>query len=233
MKTNGGKKDLSTGILLIAALLLLGLVILFFQKDLILSLFNSHRSTTGTVKEQMRQPHIERIDELEERNTPLETEPTAAPDTKAPDSENQLPSGPAIKAPIYYITVNDDGAIHLKSVFRSVPDNGDPERSALESLLNGPDSGEITKGTFSMIPTDSRLISFEIRDRTAFCSFNEEFQFNDLGREGYISQLAQIVFTLTEFETIDRVQILIDGKLMDYLGADGVPIREPLDRSHF
>jgi spore germination protein GerM len=229
MERTPPKKDRSTIILLTAALLLLALVILFFQKDLIISLFHRNTEATGVKQERVTPPKIERIGDLEDpvvTEAPLETEQSVE---TAPITDN----GPSIRTPVYFITVNDDGAIHLKSVVRTVESGENHSRQALDILLSGPDSSEINKGLFSMIPKNSRLLSIQIKDRTAWCNFNEDFQFNDLGREGYIAQLAQIVFTLTEFEEIDNVQILIEGKQLDFLGADGISIRDPLDRSHF
>ena len=43
---------------------------------------------------------------------------------------------------------------------------------------------------------------------------------------------AQVVFTLTQFDTIDRVTFRIDGEAVEGLGGEGVPAAE-LDRSDF
>ena len=47
--------------------------------------------------------------------------------------------------------------------------------------------------------------------------------------EGYAGQIRQIVFTITEFPNIKSVQILIEGRRLDYLG-EGVWIGSPLGR---
>ena len=64
-------------------------------------------------------------------------------------------------------------------------------------------------------------------------NFNDEFEFNTIGVEGYLGQLMQIVYTATAFPTVDSVQILISGEKKDYLGSEGVWIGSPLARSSF
>ena len=43
----------------------------------------------------------------------------------------------------------------------------------------------------------------------------------------------QIVYTSTEFSTVDSVQFLIDGNKKDYLGSEGQWIGSPLSRASF
>jgi spore germination protein GerM len=65
----------------------------------------------------------------------------------------------------------------------------------------------------------------------AYVDFNENFRFNPLGKEGLKAQLNQVVYTVTEFSNISRLQILIDGKKVNFLGPEGIYIGEPLSRS--
>ncbi|MDR3124205.1 MAG: GerMN domain-containing protein, partial [Treponema sp.] len=67
---------------------------------------------------------------------------------------------------------------------------------------------------------------------TAYLSFSEDFQFNTYGVEGYIGQLRQIIWTATEFPNISDVQILIEGRRIDYLG-ERIAIGSPLGRDAF
>ena len=59
--------------------------------------------------------------------------------------------------------------------------------------------------------------------------FSENFLFNSFGLEGYMGQLKQIIYTATEFPTVKRVQILIEGQVKSYLG-EGIFIGNPLTR---
>jgi spore germination protein GerM len=54
-----------------------------------------------------------------------------------------------------------------------------------------------------------------------------------MGVEGFVAQLQQIIYSTTEFPTVDRVQILIEGKRVEYLGGEGIYIGEPISRNTF
>jgi len=100
----------------------------------------------------------------------------------------------------------------------------------MEELLKGPSPAESGEGLSSLIPAGSRLLSAEVRDGTAYLNFNENFMFNENGAEGYIYQLRQVVYTATEFPTVQRVQILIEGRRLEYLG-ENIPIGSPVSRN--
>ena len=84
----------------------------------------------------------------------------------------------------------------------------------------------------SLIPPGSEVISIRIEGDTAFINFNEDFQFNTFGVEGYTAQIIEVVFTATDFPNINNVQILIEGRRIDFLG-EGIPIGIPLSRGMF
>ncbi len=44
-------------------------------------------------------------------------------------------------------------------------------------------------------------------------------------------RLGQIVYTLTQFPTVDRVQFRLEGKALTTLGGEGLMIRQPLTRA--
>jgi spore germination protein GerM len=102
-------------------------------------------------------------------------------------------------------------------------------QDALNVLLSGPTAEERNRGIVSLIPQNTKLLSSLVRGATAYLSFSEDFLFNTYGVEGYAAQVRQIVWTATEFSTVSDVQILIEGRRVDYLG-EGVWIGSPLNR---
>lgn len=134
------------------------------------------------------------------------------------------------KVRLFFIKVTDDGEIILKSVIKSIYVGKTPLSKSIQELLNGPDTQDINRGLLSLIPTGTELLSATLRDGTAYLNFNELFRFNPLGVEGYKSQIRQIVYTATEYDSVERVQFKIDGFIQEYLGPEGVYIGEPLSR---
>lgn len=137
------------------------------------------------------------------------------------------------KARLFFAAVDGEGRITLKSVIRPVPIGDSPLLDTLGSLLKGPTPQEFNLGLLSMIPAGSRLLSATMKKDTAVLDFNEKFRYNTLGVEGQLAQLRQVVFASTEFSSVKKVQILIEGKRVDFLGADGVSIGKPFDRDSF
>jgi spore germination protein GerM len=103
---------------------------------------------------------------------------------------------------------------------------------SFQALLSGPTAEERRGGFISLIPEGTRILSAAVRGSTAYLSFSEDFQYNTYGVEGYAAQLKQVIWTATEFPTVRDVQILIEGRRLDYLG-ESVWIGSPLGRDSF
>jgi len=131
---------------------------------------------------------------------------------------------------LYFMRVDQDGTIVRVKSMRKIAVSDSPMMDALGALLAGPSAEERAKGLETLIPPGTVLLSATVRGTTAYLSFSEEFQFNSYGIEGYAAQLRQIVWTATEFSTVQDVQILIEGRLLDYLAGDGMWIGSPLSR---
>lgn len=134
---------------------------------------------------------------------------------------------------LYYIRVTEDGTIYPQAVTREVYYTDSPMTETLKALLSGPTIDELNMGLLNLIPEGTELRSAWVKDGVAYLNFNEQFRFNPMGVEGFMAQLQQIVFSVTEFSTIEEVQILIEGERVQYLGGEGIYIGEPLGRRHF
>jgi len=130
---------------------------------------------------------------------------------------------------LYFIQVDRSGQINRVKANRKLPVSDSPLTDVIKALIAGPSAGEKNSGLISLIPPATKLLSASVRGSTAYISFNEEFQYNTYGVEGYAGQLRQIVFTATEFPNITDVQILIEGRRIDYLG-EGVWVGSPVSR---
>jgi len=133
---------------------------------------------------------------------------------------------------IYYTHVNNDGQILHSKVTRRLPVSDSPMQDSLNALLTGPTADELSKGIVNLVPQNTRVLSATVRGSTAYISFSEDFLFNTFGVEGYVASLRQIVWTVTEFQNVKDVQILIEGRRMDYLG-EGIWIGSPISRQSF
>jgi spore germination protein GerM len=113
-----------------------------------------------------------------------------------------------------------------------MPVTESPMMDVLNLMLSGPSTEEINRGILNLIPRNTRILNATVRGSTAYISFSEDFLFNTFGVEGYVAQLRQVVWTVTEFSNVEDVQILIEGRRIDYLG-EGIFIGSPIGRLSF
>jgi germination protein M len=166
---------------------------------------------------------------------PADTPRPAAVIKSAPVTPAALPlERPAArKARLFFTSVDARGKISLKSVIRAIPASDSPLHDTLDSLLKGPTAQELNLGMLSMIPTEAKLRGVTVKDDTAFVDFSESFRFNPSGMDAMSAQLQQVVYAATEFASVKKVQILIEGKAVRYLGPEGIRIDRPLTRASF
>ena len=134
------------------------------------------------------------------------------------------------RSALYFVKVAGDGSISLSSLSRPVAYVDSPLADTLQALIAGPLPSEKSRGFRTLIPEGTRVEKLYVQGNTAYLSFNESFRFNPYGRDGLQAQLRQVVYTVTEFSNVDRVQIMIGGKVTEYLGPEGIRIRDPLSR---
>lgn len=133
-----------------------------------------------------------------------------------------------------FVEIDSDGSVNRKIIKRSVEKNDSPLTTAINLLIKGPDTKNTEeKKCMSLIPEGTKLLSAKVSNGVAYLNFNDAFEINPVGVEGYIGQLMQIVYTATNFSTVTSVQFMIEGQIKDYLGSEGQYIGSPLNRNSF
>lgn len=170
------------------------------------------------------------------------TEPPAAPQQTSPRAAEPAPAGgnepPAQAAPaagaerrLFFAAVGEAGEIAVTGVTRTIDASASPLTAALQTLFAGPDPGELNRGLITLIPPAATLNRVYVQERIAYVDVSESFRFNPLGREGSEAQLRQLVLSATEFPGVEMVQLLIDGRRVDFLGSEGTYVGEPISRA--
>ena len=104
-------------------------------------------------------------------------------------------------------------------------------RGALEALLVGPGTAEKGARMGTAIPAGTRLLGITIEKGLATVDLSKEFASGG-GSLSMTTRVAQVVYTLTQFDTVERVSIRIDGREVDGIGGEGVPAKD-LTRDDF
>ncbi|MDR0706633.1 MAG: GerMN domain-containing protein [Treponema sp.] len=133
---------------------------------------------------------------------------------------------------LYFLSIDQNGNLHRVAVKRMLPDTEAPLAATLRALLAGLSKIEEERRLISLIPEGTELLSVAIQQGIAYVNFNEEFLYNTHGKDGYAGQINQVLWTATEFPTVKKVQILIEGRRESYLG-ENVWIGSALEREQF
>ena len=179
-----------------------------------------------------KEPETNVSDKTAESGKPAETVKPAEKKSEEPKKEPATTAKTELQ--LCFVNIDGDGAVVRQVIKRQVAKSDSPLTTAVNLLLQGPDTTKSAeRNCMTLIPAGTRLLSAKVSGGVAYLNFNEAFEINTYGVEGYIHQLEQIVYTATAFSTVNSVQFLIEGEKRDYLGSEGQWICSPLSRSSF
>ncbi len=110
---------------------------------------------------------------------------------------------------------NEEGT-KLLAEKRTVDGNKDKYTAAVEALLAGPKE----KGSVAILPKQTKLRSVKVSNGVAKVDFTKGLQKSFVGGStGEEMLVGSLVDTLTEFDEVKKVQILVEGKELDSLSG--------------
>lgn len=123
-------------------------------------------------------------------------------------------------------------ASYAVAVTRAVPVAPAVATNAMLALIAGPTEDERDEGLSSAIPADTLLLGIVIEDGLATIDLGREFESGG-GSFGMLSRLAQVVYTLTQFPTVNSVQFHLDGEPVTVFSGEGILLEEPVTRGDY
>jgi germination protein M len=154
-------------------------------------------------------------------------QPTPSPDvTPAPS-----PLGTTtVRA--YFLLDGPVGSAGLVPVLREIPATKAVARAAMNALLDGPNARErgASPAISSVIPSGTELLGLSIKDGIATVDLSGEFESGG-GSASQIGRLGQVVFTLTQFSSVDSVAFRVDGRPVTVFGSEGIVLEGPVGRA--
>ena len=155
----------------------------------------------------------------EEQSSPSATEESPAPGDESPEEE------------ITYQVWFHRGE-RLAQSWRTQPTTPGIAAAALESTLAGPAPDESEDGLGTAIPAATELLGLNIDEGVATVDLSGEFEAGG-GALSMRMRVAQVVFVLTQFPTVDGVEFHLDGEAVNAIGGEGVVTSEALARGDF
>ncbi|MBR3605901.1 MAG: GerMN domain-containing protein [Candidatus Gastranaerophilales bacterium] len=100
--------------------------------------------------------------------------------------------------------------------------------NSISVLLKGPLISETKKGIYSEIPANVDLISVRRLDKDVIIDLSSNFG-NGGGTNSIANRVKQLSKTVKLHEPNKNIYLYINGKEVEYVGGDGVYIKQPLD----
>lgn len=88
-------------------------------------------------------------------------------------------------------------------------------RELMEELLKGPQDDKLSR----IIPEETRILDLRVENGIAYLDLSSEIATANYGSQTEGVLLSSIVWTLTQLEEIEAVQILVEGEIVDSLGG--------------
>jgi germination protein M len=120
----------------------------------------------------------------------------------------------------------------IAAATRVIPKTKEVGAASMKALLEGPTEAEKNAGMFSSIPEGTTFPGLEIENGVAAVDLSKEYESGG-GSLSMFMRLAQVVFTLTQFPTVDGVNFKLDGEPIDVLGGEGIIIDHPMTRADY
>ena len=117
----------------------------------------------------------------------------------------------------------------LAAATRTVASDAEAPERAMSELVEGPEAGERLQ---TAIPSETLLRGVAIDNGVATVDLSRSFE----GGGGSLSirlRVAQVVYTLTQFQTIQRVAFALDGTAVEAIGGEGIVVRPPVGQAAF
>lgn len=167
--------------------------------------------------------------------SPATPKPTAAPSSPSP-----TPATMIVRA--YFLLHDPRGEDPaLVPVLRTVPKSSATATAAMKALLAGPSAKEraARPQIETLIPAGSKLLGIEISDGLATVDLSADFASvspDDAWDQGAFSlrgRLAQVVYTMTQSTTVDRVNFKLDGKPVAVFSSQKIALDKPVTRATY
>jgi germination protein M len=151
---------------------------------------------------------------------------TTEADATVPDMTEADPGDETTSATrLYEVWFADDDGLHPTWIEGKATTAVATE--AVELLLDPPADAPGTA-----IPDGTRLLGINIAGGVATVDLSSEFELGG-GSHSMLMRLAQVVYTVTQFPTVQSVRFHLDGESVDVFSGEGIVLAKPVTRKDY
>ena len=147
--------------------------------------------------------------------------------TTSPGASTTTAAPAMTSVSVYFLRGEQVGVVH-----REVTDDGAPATAAAAALLEGPTEEEGALGFATNIPPGTTLNGVVIADGVATVDLSGTYD-DGGGTLSMSTRLAEVVFTLTQFPTVEGVLFELDGEPVETFSGEGIILSGPVGRADF
>lgn len=137
------------------------------------------------------------------------------------DLPEMLPEG-MTRIELWFWDATDQSALAPSLVVhRDIPATDAIAAATLRAWIEGPTEQEKRAGAYPSAPDGTKLLGIDIDNGTAVVDLNGAFESTGLGTTYEGALLEQLAGTVTQFDTVDRALLQIDGAFKDYYMGHG------------
>jgi spore germination protein GerM len=103
----------------------------------------------------------------------------------------------------------------------------------MSELLRGPTRAELTKGLVTQIPDSVRMLDISVDRGIASVDLSHDFELVTNDRTTFLLRLAQVVWTLTELDSVDSVRFLVEGQPVQVMVQDATFVSAPVAKGSY
>jgi Immunoglobulin-like domain of bacterial spore germination/Sporulation and spore germination len=160
--------------------------------------------------------------------------PSATPNPPSPSptgGSNGSPNGSGGGQTVTYEVWFTRGE-HLFVTKRTQPFTVAVGRAALTAMLQGPSDAEAAAGVGTVIPDGTELLGLNIEDGIATVDLSGEYD-DGGGSLSMRMRLAQVVYTISQFDTVQGVDFRLDGDPVETFSGEGIVLEDPQTRADY
>ena len=153
--------------------------------------------------------------------------PAASPTAPPPEPATVTDAEPSVTLEVWFLRGEK-----LFLATRDVEKAPRVAAAALEALLAGPSEAEAAAGVSTAIPEGARLLGVTVEDGIAAVDLGAEYESGG-GSLSMTARLAQVVYTLTQFPTVQGVRFELEGRPVEVFSGEGIVLDAPVERKDY
>src|SRR5699024_2865757 len=145
-------------------------------------------------------------------------------DMEGVEEEIEPDSSETVGRDLYLIDVN--GMVVSQTIELPTPESQEVAKQVVEHLIvEGPVTPLLPNGFRAVLPQGTEVLGLDLEeDGTMFVDLSDEFENYDADDE--VKILEAMTHTLTQFENVDKIKIMVNGHPLEEMPVDGTPIAE-------